>query len=338
MGNCCQLLFGGGKKYEKVTAQEGKATDLELQPADDVSTSRKERASSNEGIKDIALEGKSRKTTKISQGKAPTLAPPPEDLARLKEELREKLRLFFLVHNPSQANRKSLDHIVAFYTSFDDITSLNNRLRDKYGEDLTSVQPLTTGTQSNGYSPPSPPKSPVQPNSIAPVASSTAADPGPYGNQNGQVGNGDEAKGTSGAVNDGIQAEETAGGRDRASSALQRAAMFEQTWGSDIPSTSVALNTKIGQPGINSINALTSALGAAQCTLVASGEVDNTIKAYFYTIGEAKGAIVLVELVADMDPVTKEIKEYRLLCKFNDRSCLDAALARIAAALNAQRA
>mmetsp|Transcript_37030 Transcript_37030/g.71768 ORF Transcript_37030/g.71768 Transcript_37030/m.71768 type:complete len:332 (+) Transcript_37030:96-1091(+) len=331
MGNCCQLLFGGGEKYEKVTAQEGKATGLELQPADDVSTSRQERGNSkNEGIKDIALEGKSRQKNKIRQGKAPTLAPPPEDLARLKEELREKLRLFFLVHNPSQANRKSLDHIVAFYTSFDDVTSLNNRLRDKYGKDLTSVQ-------SNGYSPPSPPKSPVQTKTIAPASlASTSAEPGAYEGQSGK-GEGEESKGTS-AETDGIQAEISTGGSDPASSALQRAAMFEQTWGSDIPSESVTLVTTVGQPGINSINALTSALGEAQCTIVASGEVDHTIKAYFYTLGEMKGAIVLVELVADMDPVTSAIKEYKLLCKFNDRGCLDAALSRIAKPLKAERA
>jgi len=44
MGACCSLLLGKHKSYEKVTAQEGKHTGLELQEAStDLGATRKER-------------------------------------------------------------------------------------------------------------------------------------------------------------------------------------------------------------------------------------------------------------------------------------------------------
>mmetsp|Transcript_14543 Transcript_14543/g.35453 ORF Transcript_14543/g.35453 Transcript_14543/m.35453 type:complete len:349 (+) Transcript_14543:169-1215(+) len=347
MGNCCQLLLGGAK-YEKVTAQEGKATGIELQTtSEDFTATRKERGGST-GKKDggLRIEGKIRNKKTFGGGKARTLAPPPEDLARLKEELTYKLREFFVKYNPSQANPKSIDHIVAFYTSFDTMDTLNARLRDKYGSDLSSIEMKSPGM--TGYSPPSPP--PFGAKAVVSASEHISA-PGEDNEDTGldldQFGIED---GDSEAIEDGKMQDdnltlddkpeentvEGTGTREaRADSALQRAEMFEQTWQSDIPSKNIVLRAAAGQ-GFKSLDDLTGALSSAGGTLVASGEVDGTAKAYFYTLNENK-EITLVELASDRDEASGETNEYKLLCKYTEDSALEEALKRISSVLHAER-
>ncbi|GAB5361349.1 hypothetical protein AAMO2058_000705900 [Amorphochlora amoebiformis] len=304
MGNCCACLFAVSK-YEKVPVDgvtEGKSTNLELVTTNDPSTTRKERGTSTT-IRDLPDSKRTRRPKKQLKP-APRLAMPLEDVALQHKELREKLRAFFLIHNPSQASKKSLDHIVAFYTSFDTEVSLNKRLRDKYGKDLTSVdtKTKTRKSTSNGYKPPAPPS---EEDTVKTQTSSTEVTKETL----------EEIKGHSEqTVDEPVETTE----RNRASSAIQRAAMFEQTWRSDIPTKSYILVPK--SQGFKTIDALNRALAMMQATLVASGEFDGQFKAYFYMLGEInKRHITLVELVCTRDAATGTTTKYELLCKYNDK-------------------
>jgi len=130
------------------------------------------------------------------------------------------LRKFFKTHNPSQANPKSLAHIVSFYTSFDTIATLNSRLKDKYGVDLTSVE---EGHNGENYI------------KFGGAQSSDGQDQTDALPPSPEVKMDDEGGGLEGTnVDDAVAVEQSladGGGQvreTRADSALQRAAMFEQ--------------------------------------------------------------------------------------------------------------
>mmetsp|Transcript_14525 Transcript_14525/g.23088 ORF Transcript_14525/g.23088 Transcript_14525/m.23088 type:complete len:333 (-) Transcript_14525:336-1334(-) len=329
MGACCSLLLGKHKSYEKVTAQEGKHTGLELQEAStDLGATRKERTVSGGRLDgSLPFDGKKKAKRKFGGSTAPTLAPPPEDLERMRDELRVKLRKFFKTHNPSQANPKSLAHIVSFYTSFDTIATLNSRLKDKYGVDLTSVE---EGHNGENYI------------KFGGAQSSDGQDQTDALPPSPEVKMDDEGGGLEGTnVDDAVAVEQSladGGGQvreTRADSALQRAAMFEQTWQSSIPTEKVKLISRADSKPVLGIEDLRGALASGRMTLVASGETNGNAKAYFYTLSKRKN-IVLFELLAEMDENTGQFKEYNLLCKFTEQEALEEAMKTVKNVLGAE--
>mmetsp|Transcript_23377 Transcript_23377/g.32613 ORF Transcript_23377/g.32613 Transcript_23377/m.32613 type:complete len:224 (+) Transcript_23377:50-721(+) len=217
----------------------------------------------------------------------------------------------------SQTDPKSLEHISSFYTSFDTIATLNARLRDKYGVDLSSVEF----------------KSPDIQNINATYENAMSAS-GTVG-ENAKINDGIEEVGGNG--NEDIPGNEQAGAPQEAreDSAIQRAAMFEQTWQSNIPSEKVVLQTRPQAPPISDIDGLRLALAHGRMTLVASGETNGHLKAYFYKLASNR-AIVLFELVAEVNQNDGKANEYNLLCKFTERDALDEVLDTISVVLDAE--
>ena len=297
-------------------AEVTKPTGLELVPGSDATASSRRRERKRPGAgKHASPKKNSLMKRNITAGSpdATTIAPPPEDIARVRRELRAALCSFFAIHNPSQNNPKSLDHIVKFYTTFDSTDALNKRLRDKYGQDLTSVAPATApapapAAKTNATQP--------SPTPAVPTAAPAAARP--------------ETKYQPPTAAPAVPQPMSPKTRS-----MERAAMFESTWVSDIPSASAEVKALAPIKGLSN---LTNRLSSAGFVLVASGSNAGRVKAYFYVMSaQNQATLVLFELQSAMGS-GETMNKFTLEYKYREKVEAEAALARFRTAVGAATA